>query len=154
MPDYHFETSEFGVSDTAVHYLRSRFNYKTIPYTEVDSIKIERGKELNNWGIILALGIALLAFGGYYCYALYVFMFETAVHRTISPEQILLPLIPLLAGGYCLYSSTRNGTILLLTKRDGTRDKFSLREIQKNNQLAGFQSFLRQYLQNRLTVNG
>jgi len=151
MSSYHFETSEFGISDTGIHYLRSRFNYKTVPYTEIHSVRIERGKDMNNWMIVLSLGIAAVAFGLYYLYRLYVFFFEISESRTISLEQMIIPVIPLLVGGYCIYGATRNSIVIRFTDGQGKRDKLSLRELQKNNQLEEFLPILQQHLGTRLT---
>ncbi|MBL3655477.1 hypothetical protein [Fulvivirga sediminis] len=41
-----FETNEFGLSQEGFHLLRDRFNYKTYPYSEIDKIRIETGKAL------------------------------------------------------------------------------------------------------------
>ncbi len=153
MPSYHFETPEFGISDTGIHYLRSRFNYKTVAYTDIHSARIEQGKDLNNWAIVLSIGIALAGFGLYYFYRLYIFFFEISEHRTIAPEQILLPVIPFLMGVYCIYSATRNSVVMRFTDAQGKPDKLSLRELQKNNQLEGFLSTLRPHLGTRLTGN-
>jgi hypothetical protein len=153
MPNYYFETPEFGISDTGIHYLRSRFNYKTVPYTDIHSARIEQGKDLNNWALVLSIGIALVAFGLYYFYRLYIFFFEISESRTIAPEQILLPIIPFLVGGYCIYSATRNCIVMRFTDALGKPDKLSLRELQKNNQLEVFISTLRPHLGTRLTSN-
>ena len=66
MDNYYFESREFGVSDKGIHLLRSGFNYETIEFSQVDSLTIGRGKELNNWLAILVIGLALLTAAAYY----------------------------------------------------------------------------------------
>jgi hypothetical protein len=152
MDEYHFETREFGVSDDGIHLLRSRFNYETIKFDEVDSLTIEKGKELNNWLIILLIGLALVSFSVYYSWRL-VDVIGNAEVNVISIEEILVPLIPFMLGGYCLYSSTRNGIILRIRTVKDKMDKFPLKEFERENKLVLFQSFLKQRLNTKVKIN-
>jgi hypothetical protein len=151
MNEYAYETTEFGLSDEGIHLLRSRFNYETIPFSDVQSITIERGKELNNWILILLFGVALITVSLFYILrALHVIgNYEVNV---IYIEQIVIPVIPLLLGCYCLYSSTRNGTILRLKTVKNKKDKFPLKEIEKTNSLSNFQQYLKERLSTRIKV--
>ena len=68
---YHFETEEFGLSDDGIHLLRSKFNYDTIEYRQVASVRVVSDKELNNWLAILIIGLSFLAFSVYYSIKMY-----------------------------------------------------------------------------------
>ena len=134
MNQYYFETREFGVSDNGIHLLRSRFNYETIEFNQVDYLIIGKGKELNNWLIILLIGLALVSFSVYYSLSLFNIIDNNEVN-VIYLEEILVPLIPFMLGGYCLYSSTRNGTILRVKTIKNKVDKFPLKEFERENKL-------------------
>jgi hypothetical protein len=152
MNNYYFETKEFGVSDNGIHLLRSRFNYETIEFNQVANLTIERGKELNNWLAILLVGLALISFSAYYIVRLFSIIDNDEVN-VIYIEQILVPLIPLMIGGYCLYSSTRNGTILRLRTTKNKTDKFPLKEFEKDDKLRSFQDFLKEKLNTKVKIN-
>jgi hypothetical protein len=152
MANYHFETREFGISDHGIHLLRSRFNYETIEFNQVDSVTIEKGKELNNWIVILILGLVLVSFSVWYSLRLFNIIGNNEVNR-IYIEEILVPLIPFMLGGYCLYSSTRNGTILRVRTIKNKAEKFPLKELDKENKLRPFQEFLKEKLNTKVKVN-
>lgn len=148
MNEYNFETREFGLSDKGIHLLRSRFNYETIEFSHIDTVTIEKGKELNNWFVILVIGLGLLAFAAYYSWRI----FQIIVNRevsVISMEEVLVPLIPFMLGGYCVYSSTRNGTIMRVRTRKYATNKFPLKEIEEKGQLEQLQQFLQGTLHQR-----
>lgn len=152
MGNYYFETREFGVSDDGIHLLRSRFNDKTIEFGQVDSLTIEKGKELNNWIAILIFGLGLVSFSVYYSLRLFNIINNNDVN-VIYIEQILVPLIPFMLGGYCLYSSTRNGTILRVKTIKEKADKFPLKELEKDNKIRQFQDFLKERLNTKVRIN-
>lgn len=54
---YYFETDQLGISETGIHLLRNRFNYETIEYSSIQEIRIEKGKQIKNWLLVLLLGI-------------------------------------------------------------------------------------------------
>lgn len=140
MNSYIFQTSEFGVSGSGIHLLRSGFEYKTIAWNQVSSVKIERGRELHNWWIILLLGIALLGVGGYLTVRT-IDIFMNKEHAELYVKMALFFLIPGI-GLYFVLNSLRTGTILRIKYASGKNDKFSLREIIRENRLNEFQSLL------------
>lgn len=152
MNEYLFETSEFGLSDKGIHLLRSRFNYETIDYADVSALTIEKGKELNNWLVILIIGLGLFSFAVYYTFRLFSVLTNHEV-AVISTEEILVPLIPFMMGGYCIYSSTRNSTVLRIKTVKDKRNKLSLKELAKDNKLQDLQQFLKDRVSTKLTVN-
>jgi hypothetical protein len=152
MSEYSFETREFGTSETGIHLLRSRFNYETIPFVEIETLTIEKGKELNNWLAVLIFGIVLVS-GSIY-YALRIFnIIDNHEANVIYIEQLIVPLIPLMIGGYCIYSSTRTGTILRLKSLRGKSDKFPLIDLEKKNQLAQFLDLIKEKLSTKVRIN-
>jgi len=102
MTNYNFQTKEFGISDKGIHLLRSGFNHRTIKFSEVNKILIERGKELHNWWVIFIIGAALIVFGVY----LSVGTIRILIDGNIAPRHarmIILLLIPVV-GAYFVYN--------------------------------------------------
>jgi hypothetical protein len=73
--------------------------------------------------------------------------------KVIYVEQIVVPVIPFMLGSYCIYSSTKNGTILRVRTTQNKSGKFSLKELEKDNKLQSLQDFLKQKLSTKLSVN-
>ena|SRR5690349_5539127 len=138
---YTFQTNEFGISDNGIHLLRSGFNYRTIDFSEIKSLQIEKGKELHNWWLIFIIGTALLTWGIY----LSVWVINSLIQGNVGSRfarVILLILIPLGGGGYFVYNSLRTGLILKITCSSGSKEIFPLKEMVKNKELAEFKTYL------------
>jgi uncharacterized membrane protein YqjE len=151
MNKYHFECREFGVSDQGIHLLRSGFNYETIEFNNLESLTIERGKELNNWPLVLSIGIAFLSFALYYLMRLYDVFFDPENRVTsIFVEEILVPIFPLLLGAYCIYSSLKNGIVMRTRTVQDKTNKFTLREFEKAVNYCHSKIFSRKNYQRRL----
>lgn len=151
MTTYNFKTSEFGLTTEGVHLLRSDFNYKTIRFSEIKRIKIEKGKELHNWWLVFLLGAALIGLGVY----LSLGTIKILIDGDISPRHarmIFLLLIPV-AGGYFVYNSLQTGLILKIECVDGERDMFPLKDIIKKQKLKELKVFLNDKIGTRIEVS-
>jgi len=140
MNNYLFQSSEFAVSDNGIHLLRSGFNYKTIRWSEVDSIKIRKGKELNNSWIIFLLGLILLTAGVY----LTIRTVDILVHKEHAEryvKMLLFLLIPVV-GVYFVYNSMRTGIIMSVNYSADKSEMFPLNEIIRQNRLNEFKSLM------------
>ena len=140
MNNYLFQSTEFAVSDNGIHLLRSGFNYKTIRWGEVDSIKIRKGKELHNSWIIFLLGFILFAAGAY----LTIRTVDILVHKEHAEryvKMLLFLLIPFI-GVYFVYNSMRTGIVMSISYADYKREMFPLNEIIKQNRLNEFKSLM------------
>jgi hypothetical protein len=142
MVQYNFQTREFGVSESGFHLLRSGFNYETLSFEKIDRISVGRGRMVNNWIAILIAGVALVSFSIYYAIRLSGIMSDPDVN-VIYIEEIIVPVLPFFIGLFCLYSSTRNGTILRITTIERQSRRFPLADIEKAGDLPQFQEFLR-----------
>ena len=141
MNPYKFTTSEFDISETGIHLLRSNFNYKTINFKDITLVEIKKGKLINNWILILVLGTVLIAFS-LYCVFKLVIAFNTDSVRHIFIEQIILPVLPLLLGGFCIYSSVRNGMIISI-RNNGKDTSYPIEDIIKKNEYEDFIAYLK-----------
>jgi hypothetical protein len=140
MNNYLFQSTEFAVSDNGIHLLRSGFNYKTIRWSEVDSIKIRKGKELNNSWVIFLLGLILLTAGVY----LTIRTVDILVHKEHAERYIkmlLFLLIPVI-GVYFVYNSMRTGIIMSVNYAADKKEMFPLNEIIRQNRLNEFKSLM------------
>jgi hypothetical protein len=150
MTTYNFQTGEFGISNHGVHLLRSGFNYKTITFSELKRIKIEKGKELHNWWLVFIMGAALIGVGVYLSLGAITILIE----GNVSPrhaKMILLLLIPV-AGGYFVYNSFQTGLVLKIYCVNGDKDMFPLREIVKEGKLKEFKRFLKDKVRTKVQI--
>jgi uncharacterized membrane protein len=112
MKTYLFQTHEFGVSSEGIHLLRSGFNYETIDWSQIKSLKIQRGKALHNWFVILVIGVALLSLGIYLSIrTIDTLMYQEHAERYVKMMQFLL--IPGI-GVYFIYNALRTGTLAVI----------------------------------------
>jgi uncharacterized membrane protein YqjE len=153
MPPYKFTTNEFGISETGIHLLRSNFNYKTIDLKDITLIEIKKGKLINNWMLIFLLGISLITFS-LYCVFKLVIAFNDDSVRHIFIEQIILPVLPLLLGGFCVNASVRKGMIITI-RTNGKDTSYPLEDLIKKNEYEDFINYLKsnKYLNSKLNIH-
>jgi hypothetical protein len=137
---YTFATDQFGVNEAGVHLLRSRYCYKTIPYATVDNITITKGKPIKNWLILLAFGTACLLFSVYYALVIIDF-FETGSGR-IYIEEIVVPVIPALMGGFAILAALKTAPIAVV-RHGGSKLVFDLTPLAKQSELTLFIDYLK-----------
>lgn len=152
MSPYQFTTNEFGISETDIHLLRSNFNYKTIDFKDITLIEINKGKLINNWILILLLGIGLISFSLYCAFKLVIAFNDDSV-RHIFIEQIILPVLPLLMGSFCLYTSARNGMVINI-RYNGKDVSYPLEDLIKRNEYEDFITYLKsnKHLNSKLNI--
>ncbi|BDD08884.1 hypothetical protein FUAX_13160 [Fulvitalea axinellae] len=139
---YDFRTKEFGLTDEGVHLLRNGFNYKTLPFGELESLRISEGKDSNNWVLVLAVGLGCVGGSLYGMYMLYNFLTSPWPGK-INIEVIISVFILLMFGGYMVYFSLKSGPLILISHK-GKRYKFPLRELVKAGTLDAFTSWLKE----------
>lgn len=139
---YKFETEEFGLSDVGIHYLRNRYNYKTINYEVIESIEIKKGNDLRNWLWVLFIGLALLSFVIYDLISIYLLLNSDSTY-VIYIERLLIPLIPLLLGVYSIVISLRVTKVIVGQSRKG-KIYLSLRKIITENQYEEFKKYMKE----------
>lgn len=141
MSKYKFQTQEFGVSETGIHLLRSNYNYETINYNDISLFEITKGKVIRNWILILTIGFGLIGFSIYYVSGLIDVFNDHSIHA-IYIEEIVVPVLPFLLGGYCIFISMKTGIIFKIISND-KKDFFPLEEIIKRNELEDFINYLK-----------
>ncbi len=131
---YKFTTDQFGISESGIHLLRSGYNYKTIVFSEMESISIGKGKQISNWIIALAFGM-LLVFAGLYVWVhvFHAYFFRDDVH-VFYIEQLAFPVIPLIIGSYAIFVSLKTGMTISVTANSKTIS-FSAEKLRKQGQM-------------------
>ena len=149
---YDFEATDFALSNKGVHLLRSRYNYKTIEYENIEKATIKRGPEINNVIVVFVLGIGLVAFALFQ--SLYILgLFKNPDVHVIYIESIVLPVLPGLLGFYLLYVATKKGTILII-ETSSTKQKLRLRDFIKSNRMEDLRNYLSRKLYYKFVIQG
>jgi hypothetical protein len=136
MKEYKFETAEFGLTAEGIHLLRSRYNYETIPFEQIHKIRFEKSRVVNNWIVILAIGLASVSFSIFYASILLKVFSDDRVNR-IYIEEILIPFLPMVFGLFMIYSSLRTGTMMIVHFGKKTK-RFPLEKLRKEGSLESF----------------
>jgi hypothetical protein len=150
MATYNFQSKEFGISDRGVHLLRSGFNYKTIAFSGINRIRIEKGMKIRNWWLVFVLGAVMIFFGVY----LSIGALTALMTGNIAPRQarmIFFLFIPL-TGGYFIYNSLQTGLVLKIDFSNGDKDTFPLDEIVQKKRVREFKAYLMEKIGTRLHV--
>ncbi|MDO6392382.1 hypothetical protein Q4E40_19765 [Pontibacter sp. BT731] len=137
---YRFCTEQFGISDSGIHLLRSRYNYKSVASADVTSVVIRRGKAIKNWLFLLLFGVACLGFSAYYTSIIYDFFYSEEGGR-IYIEEIVVPVIPAFAGIAAITVALRNTTIAIVQYRGG-KLVLDLSDLVKSGEATSFVLYL------------
>ena len=151
MSNYIFETPDFGLSHTGLHLLRSGYNYKTINYYDIQEASLKRAVAVKNWLLVLAIGFALISVAVYQAVHVYNLFMNPEVY-TVYIESIVLPVLPLLLGNYCIYIALKKTAVLQVSHSEG-RIKLALKDIIQNEQADQLAAFLQEKLGTRFQVD-
>lgn len=144
MKSYDFKFTDFALSEKGIHLLRNRYNHKTIPFNEVDKAIIRKDVETKNVLLTLIFGILLLSFAILQIISVINNFNDPEIH-IIHAETIILPLLPAIAGAFCIYISTKKIPILRI-ESGNQKHKLSLKDAVKMNK----EDELRIYLEEKL----
>lgn len=114
MAGYAFETPEFGLDETGLHRLRSRFAFETIPYSAMARAEVTRGRSVQNWLLLLAFGLACLGVGLWTALSLYRFLTSTTVRGTVDVRAVATPIIPAVLGVVAIWQALLVDDILVV----------------------------------------
>jgi hypothetical protein len=151
MNTYDFELTDFALSNKGIHLLKNRYNFKTIGFHDVDSIILKKGAETKNIVLCLVIGISLLVFAFFQAIGIYESINDPTVNR-IYIEGIILPFLPAMIGGYCIYISLKKAPILYV-KSGKEKHRLRLKEVIKNNKIEELKLYLRANLQTKFIIN-
>ncbi|MBD2721824.1 hypothetical protein [Hymenobacter armeniacus] len=117
MSQYAFETPEFGLDEQGLHRLRSRFAFEHIGYSELREANVTRGKSVQNWVVLLVVGLLCLGFSVFTANRLLMFLLYGRGHFYV--ETLVTPLIPGAIGIAAIWQALRVTDILVV--RTGRR---------------------------------
>lgn len=132
---FNFQTAEFAISTESFHFLRNGFNYKTLNSHEVKELILEKGRQVNNWLLILLIGIGLVGFSIYYSYTLFFYVTDNETSDPIYIESFVIPIIPMFLGLYSLFISLTTGPILRMVLHSNKSRHFPLAKTKKEGKI-------------------
>jgi len=141
MPEYQFRDRDLGLSHEGVHLLRNGFNYKTIPFKEIQKTEFKKGNVLKNRVILLIVGIGVVGFSIYAAISLYDSFYSPDVYR-IYIEELLVPILPFFMGAYALYAVLRKEEVIVF--HGEKRYTFSLKSFIKEGKMEEIRAFLKE----------
>ena len=147
MTNYDIESRDFALSPQGIHLLRNRFNYKTINFYDIHKATFTRAAETKNVLPALIAGTLLVAFAVYRAIGVYQDFQDPSVHH-IYIESIMLPVLPLLLGLYCIYIAVKKVPLLIIELK-GEKHKLSLRDIINAGQTAALEAYLKEKLREK-----
>jgi hypothetical protein len=147
MNNYDIQSKDFALSAQGVHLLRNRFNYKTINYNDVHKATFARAVETKNVVLTLIAGILFVGFAVYNAIGVFENFHNPAVHR-IYIESIVLPVLPLLLGLYCIYIAVKKVPSLII-ELESQKHTLSLEDIYKAGEIEILEIYLKEKLRTR-----
>jgi len=148
MTNYDVESKDFALSRQGIHLLRHRFNYKTISFYDIDKAAFTKGVETKNVMLSLIAGALLIAFAVYQVIGVNEDFHDPSVHQ-IYVESIVLPVLPLLLGSYCIYIAVKKIPLLIIGLKS-EKHKLSLRDIINTGGLEALKTNLREKLREKV----
>jgi len=142
MNNYDIQSKDFALSPQGIHLLRNRFNYKTINYDDIRKAAFARAVETKNVVITLIVRILLITFAVYNAIGVYENFHDPTVHR-IYIESIVLPVLPVLLGLYCIYIAVKKVPSLLI-ELENQKHKLSIQDIYKAGQVQVLETYLKE----------
>ena len=114
MAGYVFETPEFGLDETGLHRLRSRFAFEQIPYAAMSRVEVTRGRSVQNWWLLLTFGLACLGVGLWTAISLYLFLTSSTEHGKVNVRAVVTPFIPTVLGVVAIWQALQVEDILVV----------------------------------------
>jgi hypothetical protein len=147
MTNYVIESKDFALSPEGVHLLRNRFNYKTLDFYDIDKATFTRAAETKHVLLTLIVGALLVAFAVYQTISVYEDFQDPSVYR-IYIESIILPVLPLLVGLYCIYIAVKKVPLLIIELKS-EKYKLSLRDIISDGRMQVLETYLKEKLREK-----
>ncbi|MDO7874191.1 hypothetical protein Q5H93_05555 [Hymenobacter sp. ASUV-10] len=139
---YAFETPEFGLDENGLHRLRSRFAFETIPYPHLQQAVVKRGKSVQNWVLLLIVGICCLTIAVFIAYRILDFLFGDApTNLRIEIHEVAIPVFPAFIGVSAIWQALKE-TDILEVKTGRRRIVLPLDKLRPVGQLRELQQYL------------
>lgn len=138
MKQYLSATDEFGITESGIDLMRSKFHYATINWKEINALKISHGKELRYWWVILIIGIALLLLGAYFTFRTFDILLNK--EHPMNYVKMLQFLLILLIGGFFVVTAFRSGPLLHVNYLNNKKLFFPIRKIEHEQGMDAFKA--------------
>jgi hypothetical protein len=112
MAAYAFETPEFGLDEQGLHRLRSRFAFEHMAYADLTEARVTRGKLVQNWALLLLVGLCCVGFSAFTAYRLAMFLTYGRGHFYV--QTLVTPLLPGAIGLAAIWQALRVTDILVV----------------------------------------
>ena len=132
MKNYTFESEQFALSNDAFHFLRSRYNYKTIVNEDIRSVAIYKGKAINNWLFMLSVGVALILISIYMIVNIVPAIVDGSTGR--GYYTLSVPFFMILGGISAVVVSLKSRIVVKINYSKGSK-KFRIMDHQLNQLL-------------------
>lgn len=143
METYLFRDKYFAISEEGLHLLRNGFNFQTINMSDIESIRIGKGKSIKNWLVLLILGIGIIAGALYYGRNIWNFLITPEAPGNIYMEEIAAVFIGVFLGGYCVFLALKVEEVIeFITSKKS--ESFSTKSLKKEGIFDDMLSFLKQ----------
>ncbi|MDO7846766.1 hypothetical protein Q5H92_10390 [Hymenobacter sp. M29] len=139
MATYAFETPEFGLDEQGLHRLRSRFPFENIAYEQLSSVEVRRGKSVQNWPLLLLVGVLCIGFSAFTAYRLYLFLTFGRGHFYI--QTLATPFLPAVIGVAAIWQALRV-TDILVVRVNRRRLVFPLDTLKHDQSVMALESYL------------
>jgi hypothetical protein len=146
MEAYAFETPEFGLDEQGLHRLRSRFAFEHFAYADLTEATVKRGKSVQNWALLLAIGLCCLGFSAFTAYRLGLFLLYGRGH--VYVQTLATPIIPGAIGLAAVWQALRV-TDILAVRVGGRRFVFPLETLKEDQKPPALESYLAQRVRSK-----
>jgi hypothetical protein len=139
MTAYAFETPEFGLDEQGLYRLRSRFAFEHFAYADLTEATVTRGKSVQNWALLLVVGLCCLGFSLFTAYRLALFLLYGHGHFYV--QTIATPFIPGAIGLAAVWQAL-HVTDILAVRVGRRRFVFPLETLKADQKPLALESYL------------
>lgn len=130
---YLFQDEYFAISESGLHLLRNRFEYETFSFSQIQSVKLKRGRAVKNWIGLLIFGL-LFFLGGIYSGRGVFNFFTSDQEGTIDILIVVMPFFLLTIGGFTIFKSLKQEDVLSFKIKEKEYN-YSVKSFSKHNLL-------------------
>jgi hypothetical protein len=123
MSVYQFKSDDFAISENGIDFFRNGFNYKTVPFTDIQSFSITKGRTVYNWLVVFFLGLVLLMVGIYIGFNAYEHVQKDGISKGAG-WLFYLGACLVLGGAFAIYNACRTGTLFVIHYISNKRRSF------------------------------
>lgn len=140
MSTYKFRNEHLAVDDNKIHFLRNKYAYDNVDFKSINEIVFKKGRSINNWVLLLVIGVVLFISGIIFSKNLFLIMFGDE-STTIYIESIFTSVVLIIIGFILVIKAMKTEKIIEINFQNKTK-KFAVKSFEKTNQLDDLLYFL------------